>query len=217
MASAIDVLRHDQRTQEEVIAAVSTLSVDDLILDPARYREVRSDHRSRAIEARRERRIKLGDIVGLEFENADTLRYQAQEMLYVEGVTDPMAAAAEIAVYERMLPSARALKATLLIEITDAGQVRSELARLDGLHDCVRLEVADQISAGRDIPPPDEGPASHTVAVHFLAFDLAPAMLQSLTSGAAGQVVIDHPEYQATAALSPALLATLASDIAEAG
>lgn len=193
---------------------MTTLSIDELILDPERYRQVRSEHRATAIRLRRERRVKLGDIVGLEFENLDTLRYQAQEMLYVEGITDPTAAAAELAAYERLVPSPRCLTATLLIEIRDPAKVRAELARLDGLHESLRLEIGSLASRGRDVPPPDEGPAAHTVSVHFVAFDLAPDALRELTAGASGQVVVDHPDYQAAAVLSPELLVALARDLA---
>jgi hypothetical protein len=195
---------------------MTTLSTSDLVLDPARYAEQRPQRRAAAIELRRERRVQVGDMVAVEFENADTLRYQAQEMLYVERVTDAAAAEQEIAAYQRLLPTEHSLTATLLIEIADPDRVRSELARLHGLHDRVRLEIGGEVCPGVDVPPPDEGPADHTFSVHFLRFDLSPGAVDGLCGDAPARVVVDHPEYAAGTDLSPATRAQLVADLAAA-
>ena len=186
----------------------SVLSVENFELSPEAYAQVRGDRRAEAIRLRRARRVRLGDLVMVEFENAETLRYQAQEMLYVERVTDPVTAAAEVAVYERLLPRGTTVTATMFVEIDDADRIRPELDRLDGLHDAVRIDVGDAACRARDIPPPDEGPTKHTVSVHFLGFDLSPEVLAALRQGAPATLVADHPEYQARASL-PAELVTL--------
>ena len=134
---------------------MSVLSTEDFELSPEAYAQVRSERRAEAISLRRARRVRLGDVVMLEFENAQTLRYQAQEMLYVERVTDERAAAAEVSVYQRLMPGGSTLTATMFIEIDDPQRIRAELDRLDGLHDSVRLEVAGEICRARDIPPPN--------------------------------------------------------------
>ncbi|HEY5334838.1 MAG TPA: DUF3501 family protein [Mycobacteriales bacterium] len=188
---------------------MSRLSIDDLILDPPAYGEIRADRRAAAMEWRRARRVRLGDIVLLEFESEETLRYQAQEMLYVERVFDPRLAAAEISVYERLLPTARLLTATMLLELPDQARVRAELGRLDGLHDAVRLEIGDVTVRARDIPPPEEGPTAHTVSVHFLGFDLPSHATDLFADGATGRLVADHPAYQAEAVLTAELMELL--------
>jgi hypothetical protein len=195
---------------------LSSLSVDGLILEPEVYASVRPSRRADAIARRRSRRLLLGELVAIEFENVDTLRYQAQEMLYVERVVDPTTAAAEIAVYERLLPTIGSVAATMLIEIQDPDRVRDELARLDGLHEAVRLEVGSQRIPGRDIPPPDEGPTAHTVSVHFLRFELSPTLLDALRSIEPARLVIEHAEYHAEAPLTPELIALLLGDVAVA-
>ncbi|MGH3745220.1 MAG: DUF3501 family protein, partial [Mycobacteriales bacterium] len=91
-------------------------------------------------------------------------------------------------------------------------QVRAELGRLDGLHDAVRLEVGDVVVHARDIPPPEEGPAGHTVSVHFLGFDL-PADADELFAGdGTARVVVDHPAYRAEAVLGADLVSLVARD-----
>ncbi|HEX7354653.1 MAG TPA: DUF3501 family protein [Mycobacteriales bacterium] len=193
-------------------ADMARLSVDELILDPPAYGQVRAERRAEAMAWRQARRVRLGDLVLLEFESAETLAYQAQEMLYVERVTDPDLAAAEIAVYERLLPQPRLATATMMLELADDTQVRAELGRLDGLHNAVRLEVGGTRVPARDIPPPDEGPAGHTVTVHFLGFDLPADAGELFGEADAARLVLDHPAYQADAVLGADLLRLLAHD-----
>ncbi|HVW79395.1 MAG TPA: DUF3501 family protein [Mycobacteriales bacterium] len=192
---------------------MSVLSFEEFELSPEAYAQVRGERRAEAISLRRARRVRLGDIVMLEFENAQTLRYQAQEMLYVERVTDPAAAAAEVAVYDRLMPGGSTLTATMFIEIADPDRIRAELDRLDGLHDSVRLEVGGHTCRARDIPPPEEGPSKHTVSVHFLGFDLSDEVLTALRSGAPARLFVDHPWYRTFADLDPELVRTLLSDL----
>jgi len=57
--------------------------------------------------------------------------------------------------------------------------------------------------------------AEKTSAVHFLRFELAPAMVQALKQGAALAVGVDHPEYSHTlGAVDPAIRASLVNDLA---
>ena len=52
------------------------ITVDDLELDLAAYGARRADARAEAIALKRTRRISLGDVVTLVFENHTTLRHQ---------------------------------------------------------------------------------------------------------------------------------------------
>src|SRR3954452_12996817 len=115
------------------------LSVDELVLDRQQYAEQRTADRDRMIPLRRERRIALGDQLVCEFENAETLRYQVQEMIYAEGISDPGEAAAEVDAYARMLPTSHELSCTLLIELEDVQTVREELDRLAGVQHALRI------------------------------------------------------------------------------
>jgi hypothetical protein len=196
------------------VTQVSVLSTESFELSPEAYAKVRRERRAAAIGLRRARRVRLGDELLVEFESAETLHYQAQEMLYVERVTDPADAAAEIAVYERLLPTPTRLIATMFVEIDDPQRIRSELERLNGVHESIRLEVAGEICRARDIPPPDEGPSTRTVSVHFLGFDLNDAMVAGLRRADPARLVVDHPEGQAETALDPQLVRILLDDIA---
>src|SRR3954463_6692203 len=147
------------------------LSVDDLVLDRTTYAERRTAARDRMIPLRRERRIALGDQLVCEFENAETLRYQVQEMIYAEGISDPGEAAAEVDASARMLPTSHELSCTLLIELEDMQTVHEELHRLDGVQHALRIEVGDEQVPGQELADVDEtGPPERMAAVHFIKF-----------------------------------------------
>src|SRR3954462_12972873 len=147
------------------------LSVDELVLDRQQYAEQRSADRDRMIPMRRARRLRLGDQLVCEFENSETLRYQVQEMIHAEGISDRNEAAAEVEAYSRMLPTSHALSCTLFIELDDAATVRAELERLDGIQHALRIDIGDEQVAGSELPGLDEdATAGRTASVHFLRF-----------------------------------------------
>jgi len=52
-----------------------------------------------------------------------------------------------------------------------------------------------------------------TSSVHFLRFELEPAMREALCRGAAARIGVDHSQYAAAVELSPEQLGALASDL----
>lgn len=177
----------------------ATLSPADLVLDAEDYRRVRPERRSRMIPVRAGRRVHVGDLVTLEFENAETLAYQVQEMLFVEGDFSPGTVAHEVDAYRRYLPGPSHLVVTFFIEAEDVATVREDLLRLTGIQHAVSLEVGGTTVPGVEIPGPDEdGPSEVTAAVHFLRFDLEPATRTAFLDPATPvRVRVDHPEYLA--------------------
>src|SRR3954471_15139592 len=150
---------------------MTTFSADELVLDPETYAERRAAERDRMIPLRRDRRLRLGDQLLCEFENAETLRYQVQEMIYAEGISDPGEAAAEVEAYARMLPTSHELCCTLFIELVNVRTVKADLARLTGIQHCLRIEVDGQSVQAQELPGIDENVLSETTAsVHFLRF-----------------------------------------------
>lgn len=192
------------------------LSVSDLVLDRAAYRAARPGRRAEAIALRTGRRLHVGDLVTLEVENVDTLRYQAQEMLYAEGVTSESVAAEELTAYERLLPGPTSFTATMMVEVPDQDRVKDELVRLEGLHNSIGLRVDGTLHPARDVPPPDEPPSERTFSVHFLRFSLTPEAVAALAAGAPAEVVADHPQYSASTPLPAELAQALAAEMTAA-
>ena len=174
-----------------------TLSRDALVLDLDRYAAERTEARSRMIPLRRGRRLRLGDQLVLEFENADTLTYQVQEMLFTERITDEGEVAHALAAYSRLLPSSHELTATMFVELDDVSAVREELRRLAGVQHAIRIEVGGEQVPAVELPGPDEdGPAAETYSVHFLRFRFSDSARDAFRDPAVpASLVVDHPEY----------------------
>lgn len=193
-----------------------TLSRDALVLDRRAYAERRAAERDRMIPLRRTRRVRLGDQLVLEFENADTLQYQVQEMLFTEGVTDEAEVAHELEAYSRLLPTSHELCATLFIELDDVATVRDELVRLTGVHHAISLDVAGSRAAATELPGPDEeGPSEATYSVHFLRWRLTDEQRDAFRDPAVpASVVVDHPEYADEAPITGETRLSLLADLA---
>jgi hypothetical protein len=65
---------------------VRTLDLDDIV-DLRAYERVRDEYRQRVIELKRLRRVGLGSVITLLFENIETVRFQIQEMARAERIT----------------------------------------------------------------------------------------------------------------------------------
>jgi len=182
------------------------------------YARVRPSFRAKVMTHKRQRRLALGSHVSLCFEDALTMQYQVQEMLRLERIFEPELIQDELDVYNPLIPSGHNWKATLMIEYDDINVRRVALARLVGIEQAVWLQVAgfERIEpiANEDLQrsTPDK-----TAAVHFLRFELSPAMAAAAKHGAALAAGIDHPHYQALCDPLPvALQAALVADLSEA-
>lgn len=67
----------------------------------------------------RYRRVRLGPLLTLVFENRQTLWFRVQEVLRVARLADPQRVREELAVYNRLLPGRGRLQAALLIEAAE--------------------------------------------------------------------------------------------------
>ena len=87
------------------------------ILDLTAYEKIRPGFLERMIELKRPRRVHVGEILCFIFENRDTVIFQIQEMTRAERSVSDAAVAAEVAVYNELVPRDHELSATLMIEI----------------------------------------------------------------------------------------------------
>lgn len=197
-----------------------TLSTADVTTDHAAYAQRRPAERQQMIPVRRERKVRVGDILTFAFENAQTLAYQVQEMIYTERVSDPAEVAREVDLYRRMLPDSHSLVATMFIELTDPATIRTELSRLDGLQRGVSLLVGppgqqDRIPA-EEIPGPDEDPArpGALVSVHTFRFRLSDAARDAFRDpDVPVELAVEHPEYSAGAPIAGPTRMSLLADL----
>jgi hypothetical protein len=182
-----------------------------------RYGALRGDYRARVIALKRERRVGVGDRVTLLFENRETLRFQIQEMLWVERIDSREGVQAELDVYNELMPKEHELSATLFIEITDSARIKPELDRLVGIDAHVALVLGEEPGESvlraqfdaRQLEP------DRISAVQYLRFRLDSGAVEHLQDREVrARLRIDHPHYKAEAELSEPLRAQLLGDLA---
>jgi hypothetical protein len=189
------------------------LTIDD-IKDVRAYERERVEFRRRIIEMKKRRRVPLGDLMTITFENTDTMRFQIQEMARVERLITDEQIAHEVATYNELIPNPGELSGTLFIEINDKDELYQWLPKLVGIQRAVKIRVGD---AGDVTSVPDDEERltreETTSTVHYLKFPFTPAQMEAFARGPA-TVVVDHPAYQAETQLTDQRRAELAEDLA---
>lgn len=183
------------------------------IKGPALYAPIRDDFRKRIIELKRSRRVLVGDRVSMVFENRHTLTLQVEEMLRAEALTTDDQIAAELAVYNELMPTTDSLSATLFIELPQDADAKVELRKLVGLDEHVALLIGDHRVPARF--EPNRSTDDKISAVQYVRFPLTgEAKAALLRDGTTLAVEIDHPGYRHRVTADPALRASLARDYA---
>jgi hypothetical protein len=147
----------------------NTVLPEDVLLG-ADYERERPAIRAAMMKTKAARRVHLGESLTFLFENAETVRYQVQEMLRIEKRSAPEDVAHELATYNELLGGPGALGCTLLIEIEDAAR-RDELLRawLD-LPRHLYLELEDGARVPASFDPRQVG-EDRLSSVQYLVFD----------------------------------------------
>jgi hypothetical protein len=177
------------------------------IADLRAYERERPELQREVFEAKRLRRVAVGPIMSLVFENALTVRYQVQEMARVEKLSTDQQILDELKVYNPLIPDPGQLSATLFLELTDEESLREWLPKLVGIERALVLEIGPGEHPGRARSVPEEGHAGQltredvTSSVHYVRFGLSPAEVELFGQG---PVVLasDHPAYSARVELS---------------
>jgi Protein of unknown function (DUF3501) len=173
------------------------------------YEGVRHQFRREVIAAKQARRVTVGPFMTLVFENRVTVKFQIQEILRVERITEEEQIREELEGFNTMLPGPGELSATLLVELTGSDrEVKSELARLTGLGDHLWLEVGGVRSRGAMEGGRDDG--QRVAAVQYVRFPASDAA--ALQKGPAA-LVVDHPSYTHRQELPDAVRKSLAQDL----
>jgi sulfur transfer complex TusBCD TusB component (DsrH family) len=193
------------------------LTVAD-IDDIRAYERVRDRHRAEMIELRNRRRVGVGTIVSLAFENRDTIRFQVLEMARVEGIATDQGVQAELDAYNPLIPEAGQLCATLFIELTTGEAIREWLPKLVGIEKSVVLHLPNGDVVRSAVDARHAAQLSRddvTAAVHYITFELSPDQCAAFDNGVI--LAIDHPHYAEQAELSPTTVSELSDDLGGGG
>lgn len=179
-----------------------------------KYARVRPEFRARVIAHKKNRRLPIGAHATLYFEDALTMQYQVQEMLRLERMFEPERIQEELDVYNPLIPDGGNWKASFMIEYADEQERRAALARLIGIEDTVWVRVAgfDKVRpiSNEDL---DRSAPDKTASIHFMRFELTPAMCAAVKAGAAIHAGIDHVRMPVTVQVPAAVRDALAADL----
>ena len=208
-------------TSPNVPVSSRKLTVDD-IADARAYERERAELRAHVIELKSRRRVSLGTVVTLMFENRDTMRYQIQEMARVERIFTDAGIQEELDVYNPLIPEPGQLCATLFIELTSDDQMREWLSKLVGIEQSVVFRLPDGTPDGstvRCVADPQHAAQltrEHvTAAVHYVTFAFTPEQVAAFGEGAV--LAIDHPNYVEAVELAPSTIVELRADLTTEG
>ncbi|MDH5694186.1 MAG: DUF3501 family protein [Gammaproteobacteria bacterium] len=169
----------------------------DKLFSLEQYSQERDEFRKKVIAHKKNRRVPLGPNATLYFEDILTMQYQVQEMLRIEKIFEAKDIEEELAAYNPLIPDGTNFKATFMIEYPEVDDRKLALEKMIGIEDKVWVQVDgfEHVWAIADEDLEREN-AEKTSAVHFLRFELNPAMIRGLKEGAKLNMGIDHDAYR---------------------
>ena len=185
------------------------------ILDLRAYERIRDERREEIIEIKRRRRVQLGTVVTLMFENRATMQSQIHEMMRAEKVVRDEQILEELHAYNPLIPEAGQLSATLFIELTTPEQMLEWLPKLVNIDSSIVFNLSDG-STVKAIT--EEGHAETltrdnvTAAVHYIRFEFTPQQVEAFASGEV-EILCVHPAYIEVAILPQFVINELLTDL----
>ena len=185
------------------------------ILDLRAYERVRDERREEIIELKRRRRVQLGTVVTLMFENRATMQSQIHEMMRAEKVVRDEQILEELHAYNPLIPEAGQLSATLFIELTTPEQMLEWLPKLVNIESSIVFKLSDGSTVTAIT---EEGHAETltrdnvTAAVHYIRFEFTPQQVEAFATGDV-EILCVHPAYIEVANLPQFVIDELLADL----
>lgn len=195
------------------------LTIDDIV-DLRAYERDRETIRDRIIALKRDRRVSIGPVVTLVFENRDTVQFQIHEMARAERLITDEAIQAELDAYNPLIPESNHLAATVFIELTSKEEMERWLPALVGIERAIEFRLGLlEGSEGEVVRCTPE--AAHeqqltrsdmTASVHYVTFAFTDEQIAAFVEGPVTLAVV-HPAYEEEITLGEAAKASLAGDL----
>ncbi|NAZ23789.1 MAG: DUF3501 family protein [Thermocrinis sp.] len=184
------------------------------ILNIYEYEKVREQKRREIIEIKKKRRLFVGDLVHLVFENRDTVWFQIQEMIRAERMVRAEEIQQEIDIYNELIPEKNQLSITMFIEIPDEQERKRLLPQLVGIHDHLWFHIGNKhsIRAVADERSKEDYQYGKAAVVHFLKLNLTPEQVKDFAELPV-RVEINHPNYKAMVEMPEEVKAELVKDL----
>lgn len=192
---------------------MSNLTREDL-MSLEQYAQQRDQFRRQVMAHKQLRRVQVGPHVTMHFEDRLIMQYQIQEMLRIEKIFEAQGIQEELDVYNPLIPDGSNWKATQMIEFEDPEVRAHALGRMVGIDARTWVQVGEHDKvyaiADEDLERETE---EKTSSVHFMRFELDPAMCADARSGAVIRVGIDHENYSHQVELGSAVRKSLVDDL----
>ena len=160
------------------------------------YAKQRSNIRKNVMNVKKIREVNLGEHIRLLFENHQTVQYQIQEMLRIEKIFEADGIQDELDVYNPLIPDGSNLKATMMIEYTDAAERTKALSNLIGVEKSIYFQVGNHQNVyaicNEDLERETD---EKTSSVHFMRFEFDQSMIVDFCKGAKIKIGASHPNY----------------------
>ena len=143
------------------------------LVDYQTWADRRADELPRILAEKRLRRVHAGDHLTFLFENADTMRYQIQEMMRTERIVREADVLHELETYNELIGGPGELGCTLLIEISDPTLRDLKLVEWAELpeHLYVELEDGERVRPSFDERQRAAEREGRLSSVQYLKFD----------------------------------------------
>ncbi len=187
------------------------------IADLREYERERDEFRRQVIELKRLRRVQIGPILTVVFENRTTIRFQIQEMARAEKMVTDTQIEAELGVYNPLIPGPGELSMTLFIELTTEDELREWLPKLVGIERSLELRIGSSAVVRAVVDPEHAAQLTReemTASVHYVRFVLAPAEQEAFRASGA-TIAANHPAYSHETALTSQTIQSLVADWSE--
>ena len=166
------------------------------------------------IALKKNRRVPLGDLMTLVFENRETLIFQIQEMMRTEHLYDNARIQEEIDTYNELIPESGELSATLFIEITEEEKIKETLDQLQGIDNGTAVYLAFGTERIYGVFESGHSKEDKLSAVHYVRFPFSSDQQKTfLNPESEAALAIDHPHYHAHTRLPEAVRNSLMKDL----
>jgi Protein of unknown function (DUF3501) len=185
------------------------------ILDLRAYERVREERRVEIIEIKRRRRVHLGTVVTLMFENRATMQSQIHEMMRAEKVVNDEQILEELHAYNPLIPEAGQLSATLFIELTTTEQMLEWLPKLVNIESSIAIQLSDGstvMSIAEESHAEMLTRDNVTAAVHYIRFEFTPEQVELFGAGEV-EILCLHQAYVEVSALPKFVVDELLTDL----
>ena len=191
-----------------------SLTLDD-IQDQRAYERDRDEFRKSIIALKRLRRVGVGPLVTLVFENRVTMRFQVQEMARAEHMLSDEQIQGELDIYNVLIPAPGELSASMFIELTSESELREWLPKLVGVERAVELRLpGGAVVAAKPEQSHEEAltRSDMTASVHYIRFSLDAGEVEGFRQGPV-TLAVAHEAYRHETELTSEVRQELLGDL----